>query len=168
MTTSFSLVTTWTPATDGEPLGYGIELTNTGDAAVRDFTLGFSGPARIDPQATLENGRLLKRLSNHTLIAPPDGFVLQPGETWTATARGLSYGLRHWSDGANSAYVVLEDGGIVAVPTAPTPGKGHNSPLLKGAVKFPVPAKAPAPFSIIPWEKEVAATGEASQARTSW
>jgi hexosaminidase len=159
MTKSFSLVTTWSPATATEPLGYGIELTNKGDTPVANFQLGFSGPARIDPHATLENGKLLVRLSNHTLIAPPDGFVLQPGETWTATARGLSYGLRHWSDGANSAYVVLEGGEIVAVPTAPTQGKGHNSPLLKGTMKFPVPARAPAPYSIIPWPNHVDASG---------
>lgn len=159
MTTAFSLVTTWTPAKDGEPLGYGIELTNNGDTPVSDFTLGFSGPARIDPHATLENGKLLKRLSNHTLIAPPDGFVLRPGQTWTAVARGLSYGLRHWSDGANSGYVVLSDGTIVPLATAPTKGKGHNSPLLKGAAKFPVPAKAPVPVSVIPWPQSVATTG---------
>lgn len=156
---SFALVTTWSPATATEPLGYGLELTNTGDAPVANFQLGFSGPARIDPHATLENGKLLVRLSNHTMIAPPDGFVLQPGETWTATARGLSYGLRHWSDGANSAYVVLEDGGVVAIQTTPTQGKGHNSPLLKGAARFPVPSNAPVAHSIIPWPRHVATTG---------
>lgn len=159
MTISFSLVTTWTPATDDSPLGYGIELTNTGDVEVSNFQLGFSGPARIDPHATLENGKLLKRLSNHTLIAPPDGLVLKPGETWKSTARGLSYGLRHWSDGANSGYVVLADGTVVTLATAPTQAKGHNSPLLKGAAKFPVPAKAPVPVSIIPWPRSVATTG---------
>ena len=52
----------------------------------------------------------MKRLSNHTVFAPPDGFVLKPGATWVVTARGLSYPLRHWSDGANTAYVVLADG----------------------------------------------------------
>ncbi|HLV82675.1 MAG TPA: beta-N-acetylhexosaminidase [Devosia sp.] len=159
MTTSFSLVTTWTPATDDAPLAYGLELTNTGDSPVSGFTLGFSGPARIDPTATLENGKLLKRLSNYTLIAPPDGLVLAPGETWTSIARGLSYGLRHWSDGANAAYVELADGTIVNLATVPTQGKGHNSPLLKGAAKFPVPAKAPVQVSIIPWPKSVATTG---------
>ncbi|MFD2648375.1 beta-N-acetylhexosaminidase [Devosia albogilva] len=157
---SFSLVTTWTPASDTEPLGYGLELTNTGDEPVSNFQLGFSGPARIDPHATLENGKLLRRLSNHTLIAPPDGFVLEPGATWTATARGLSYGLRHWSDGANSAYVVLADGTLVPIATAPTKGKGHNAPLLKGAARFPVPAKAPVNVSIIPWPQSVATTGQ--------
>lgn len=156
---SFSLVTTWSPATGTEPLGYGIELTNTGDEPVSNFQLGFSGPARIDPHATLENGKLLRRLSNHTLIAPPDGFVLQPGETWTATARGLSYGLRHWSDGANAAYVVLSDGAVVAIPTKPTLGKGQNAPLIKGAARFPVPARAPVAHSIIPWPQAVATTG---------
>jgi len=159
MPASFSLVTTWTPATADEPLGYGLELTNTGKEPVSGFQLGFSGPARVDPQATLENGKLLRRLSNHTLIAPPDGFTLQPGETWTAVARGLSYGLRHWSDGANSAYVVLADGEIVAIPVAPTQGKGHNSPLRKGAARFRVPAKAPVAHSIIPWPKSVATHG---------
>src|SRR5215217_8075412 len=134
MPISFSLATTWTPATDGEPLGYGIELTNTGDTPVANFQLGFSGPARIDPTATLENGTLLKRLSNHTLIAPPDGFVLQPGQTWTSIARGLSYGLRHWSDGANTGYVTLADGTIFTLATTPTQGMGHNSPLLKGTM----------------------------------
>lgn len=155
----FSLVTTWTPASGDVPLGYGLELTNTGDEPIQNFQLGFSGPARIDPHATLENGRLLVRLSNYTLIAPPEGFVLQPGETWTATARGLSYGLRHWSDGANSAYVVLEDGRTIAVPTLPTQGKGQNAPLRKGAARFPVPAKAPVAHSIIPWPNHVATSG---------
>jgi len=159
MSAKFSLVTTWTPASESEPLGYSLELTNIGDVPVSWFQLGFSGPARVDPTATLENGKLLKRLSNHTTIAPPDGYVLEPGKTWIATARGLSYGLRHWSDGANSAYVVLADGQVISIPTAPTKGKGHNSPLLKGAARFPVPAKVPVAHSIIPWPKSVATTG---------
>ncbi|WP_193337081.1 beta-N-acetylhexosaminidase [Devosia beringensis] len=159
MTIALSLATTWTPPTDGEELAYGLELTNDGDTAITNFTLGFSGPARIDPTATLENGKLLKRLSNHTLIAPPDGFVLEPGATWRSVARGLSYGLRHWSDGANAAYVALADGTIITLPTAPTQGKGHNAPLLKGTAKFRIPAKAPVSVSIIPWPKSVATTG---------
>ncbi|MGV8833613.1 MAG: beta-N-acetylhexosaminidase [Devosia sp.] len=159
MTIALSLATTWSPATPTEELAYGLELTNHGDAAITGFKLGFSGPARIDPTATLENGQLLTRLSNYTLIAPPEGFVLQPGQTWTAIARGLSYGLRHWSDGANSAYVELADGTVMTLATPPTQGKGNNSPLLKGTASFPVPAKAPVAVSIIPWPKSVATTG---------
>lgn len=159
MSLSFAFVTTWTPATDTEPLGYGLELTNTGDEAVTGFQLAFSGPSRLEPGATVENGTLIQRLSNHTIVAPPPGYVLQPGATWTATARGLSYGLRHWSDGARAAYVILADGGTIAIPVAPTQRTGHNAPLLKGTARFTVPAKAPVAHSIIPWPRHVATSG---------
>ena len=156
---ALSLSTTWTPAKDGESLAYGIRLTNDGDTPLADFTLCFSGPARIDPHATIENGRLVKRLSNHTEVAPPEGFVLAPGASWTVTARGLSYGLRHWSDGANSGYVALADGSTITLSTAPTQGLGFNGQLLKGSKRFPVPARAPVPVSIVPWPKSVETKG---------
>jgi len=119
-TPKLNLVTTWTPARDGKPLAYGIELTNNGDAPLRDFKLGVNGPARIDTKAEIEGAALVERLSNHTLLAPPAGFVLEPGATWVITVRGLSYPLRHWSDGTNTAYVALADGSTVRVATEPT------------------------------------------------
>ena len=156
---SLALATVWTPATATEPLSYAILLTNRGAIPLSNFKLGLSGPARIDPHAEVEGGTLEKRLSNHSLFAPPAGYILGPGETWTVTARGLSYGLRHWSDGANSAYVTLADGTILPVITTPTQSTSTNAPLLKGAARFPVPAKAPVSVSIIPWPKNVAVTG---------
>ncbi len=153
------LVTTWTPARDGKPLVYGIELTNDGTAPLSHFKLGVNGPARIDPSAEIEGATLLERLSNHTLLAPPAGFVLEPGATWVILVRGLSYPLRHWSDGANTAYVALEDGTTVHVATEPTDAVGANAPLLKGAMRFVMPAKVPASVSIIPWPKRVAVEG---------
>ncbi|HTN61084.1 MAG TPA: family 20 glycosylhydrolase, partial [Devosia sp.] len=156
---TLSLATIWTPAKDDQPLSYAIKLTNNGSAPISNFKLGLSGPARIDPYAEVEGGVLEKRLSNHSLFAPPAGYVLAPGETWTVTARGLSYGLRHWSDGANSSYVTLADGSILPVITAPTHSTAGNAPLLKGAARFPVPAKTPVAVSIIPWPKNVSVTG---------
>src|ERR1700712_2267821 len=129
------LVTTFPPARDSDALIYGIELTNEGSEPLRDFQLGINGPARIDTKAEVEGGRLLERLSNHSLFAPPEGFVLEPGATWVLAARGLSYPLRHWSDGANAAYVVLADGRTVRVGTEPTEAVGANAPLLKGAMR---------------------------------
>jgi hexosaminidase len=156
---TLSLATIWTPAKDDQPLSYVIKLTNNGSAPISNFKLGLSGPARIDPHAEVEGGTLEKRLSNHSLFAPPSGFVLAPGETWSVTARGLSYGLRHWSDGANSSYVALADVTILPVITAPTQSTAGNAPLLKGAARFPVPAKTPVSVSIIPWPKNVSVTG---------
>ena len=161
-TPKLNLVTTWTPARDGKPLAYGIELTNNGDAPLRDFKLGVNGPARIDTKAEIEGAALVERLSNHTLLAPPAGFVLEPGATWVITVRGLSYPLRHWSDGTNTAYVALADGSTVRVATEPTDAVGANAPLLKGAMRFPLPAKVPAPISVIPWPKRVAISGAVS------
>jgi hexosaminidase len=159
MTIALSLATTWTPATADVPLAYGVKLTNRGDQPLTGFTLAFSGPARIDPRATVENARLLNRVSNHTHVAPPEGLVLQPGETWELTFRGLSWPLRHWQDGANAGYVVLADGTTVSIPVAPTHAVGNNAPLRKGATRYKVPAKAPVSVSIIPWPKSVATTG---------
>jgi hexosaminidase len=156
---TLALATIWTPATATQPLSYAIKLTNNGAAPISNFKLGLSGPARIDPHAEIEGGVLEKRLSNHSLFAPPAGYVLAPGETWTVTARGLSYGLRHWSDGANSSYVTLADGTILPVITSPTHSTAGNAPLLKGAARFPVPAKTPVSVSIIPWPKNVSVTG---------
>ena len=159
MTQSFLLETAWTPATKFEPLAYALKLTNNTAEPLQGFVLSLSGPARLDPAATLENGVLLTRLSNHTRLAPPVGFILKPGATWVVTARGLSYPLRHWSDGANTAYVELADGSIAPVAVAGTVAKGDNRPLKRGAARFPVPVDAPVPISVIPWPNKVAVEG---------
>src|SRR3954466_12389419 len=146
-TPELHLVTTWTPARDGKPLVYSVELNNAGDTPLKDFKLGINGPARIDTQAEIDGATLVERLSNHSLLAPPAGFVLEPGATWVILVRGLSYPLRHWSDGGNLGYVVPRGGRAVRVGTEPTEAVGANAPLLKGAMRFPMPAKVPAPIS---------------------
>lgn len=158
---SFRLETEWTPAAAGRPLAYLLKLTNRSDTAVSGFRLAVSGPARIDPAARIEGGTLTARLSNHSEFAPPEGFVLAPGATWTLAVHGLSYPLRHWSDGANAAYVVFEDGSTAPVGVAATVSRGDNAPLKRGAVLYPVPATAPVSISVIPWPAEVNIGGRA-------
>jgi hexosaminidase len=137
--TTLALATVWTPATATEPLSYAILLTNTGGTPISNFKLGVSGPARIDPHAEVEGGTLEKRLSNHSMFAPPSGYVLAPGDTWEITCRGLSYPLRHWSDGVRGAYVVRADGALVEVVVLPTATYGADLRPRSGAVRFPVP-----------------------------
>jgi hexosaminidase len=156
----FSLETIWTPASGSEPLSYALKLTNLSGAPLAGFQLCVSGPARIDPAATLEGGELTARLSNHSQFAPPHGFVLEPGGTWTITAHGLSYPLRHWSDGANTAYVVLADGSTATVSVAPTRAIGNNGALKKGAERYPVPKSVPVSISVIPWPAKVSVDGK--------
>jgi hexosaminidase len=155
----FRLETTFAPASASRTLAYSLTLTNQSDRPIADFRLCVSGPARIDPAATIEGGRLAARLSNHSKFAPPDGFVLEPGRSWTVTARGLSYPLRHWTDGATAAYVVFADGTTAAVALTPTKAIGDNAPLKRGAAIYPVPNAAPAPVSIVPWPQKVSVSG---------
>ena len=117
----------WTPASDGQALAYSLKLTNASKQALKDFRLCISGPARIDPAAAIEGATLVERLSNHAEFAPPAGFVLEPGAAWTLTARGLSYPLRHWTDGATGAYLVVDrvqDMFFVVLQNAPS-GRLH-------------------------------------------
>lgn len=155
----FILETSWTPASDNEPPAYTFALTNNSGTAVKDFKLFVSGPARIDPAATLEGASLIARLSNHSGFAPVEGFMLRAGSSWRFTAHQLSYPLRHWSDGANTAYLELDDGTVVTVSIAPTQSKVDNAPLKRGAAMFPVPAVAPVAVSVVPWPAKVSAGG---------
>lgn len=156
---AFRLETTFTPADEGENLVYALTLTNNSASPVGGFRLCFSGPDRIDPAATIENGALVERLSNHSELAPPDGFVLAPGKSWIVTVRGLSYPLRHWTDGATAAYLVFADGTTAPVAVTPTRKMGDNAPLKRGAEIYPVPEIAPVPVSIIPWPQQVSVSG---------
>jgi hexosaminidase len=156
---NYQLETVWVPAGLDEVPAYTLSLTNNTDKPLEGFTLCVSGPARIDPAATMEGGRLLKRLSNHAEFAPPEGFVLQAGETWTIRAHGMSYHPKHWTDGANAGYVVLADNSAVPVSVAPTRAKGDNAALARGAAVYPVPKFAPVPISVVPWPSAVSVSG---------
>ncbi|MDH6233525.1 hexosaminidase [Mesorhizobium soli] len=156
------LQTHWTPAAAGESLAYSLTLTNHSSTPLKGFKLCVSGPARIDPEAVMEGGSLTARLSNHSELSPPDGFVLEPGASWTVTAHGLSYPLRHWTDGANTAYVALADGTTLPVAVAATKAKGDNAPLKRGAEIYPVPVAAPVPVAIVPWPNSISVSGSVS------
>jgi hexosaminidase len=159
---AFRLTTTWHPATDHEPLAYSLTLTNLSNEPVGDFRLCVNGPGRIDPAATVEGGILADRLSNHSEFAPADDFVLQPKASWTITARGLSYPLRHWTDGAATAYIALADGKTMPVAITPTRAVGDNAPLKRGAEIYPVPSHVDIPLSVVPWPHTISISGARS------
>lgn len=156
---AFRLRTTWTPAEGDTPAAYALTLSSDAPDPLAGFRLCVSGPGRIDPAVPVEGGTLGARLSNHAEFVPPDDFVLAPGRSWTVTARGLSYPLRHWTDGATAAYLVLADGTAVPVAVTPTRKVGHDAPLKRGAESYPVPETAPVPVPVIPWPRHVAVEG---------
>lgn len=153
------LETHWTPSSEDRQLSYALTLTNASDRALSGFRLCISGPGRIDPAAVIEGGSLRTRLSNYAEFMPPEGFVLAPNAAWTVTARGLSYPLRHWTEGTNTAYVVFEDGTTLPVTVMPSRAAGDNASPKRGADVYPVPDIAPVAVSIVPWPNGVAVSG---------
>ncbi len=147
-------------AKDGEPNSYTLSLTNQAKVPLTGFTLCISGPNRVDARAKITGGRIVNSLSNHLELAPDQEFSLAPGSTWTVKATGLHYNLQHWTDGATTAYLVLEDGQTCRVATAPTRYEGDNQPLLRGTERYPVPPDPPEPLAIIPWPHSVQISGQ--------
>ncbi len=156
---AFTLESHWKPADGDRPAEYRLRLTNRSGAALTGFSLCFTGPARLAPQDEVEGATLIRRLSNFTELAPPAGLTLAPGAVWQATARHLSYPLRHWSDGATAAYLTLADGTTCPVEVTATRKAGQNGANLRGARRFAVPARPPVSLSLLPWPSHVAVEG---------
>ena len=139
----YLLETLWVSVGTADKSVYALTLTNNSDGPLKGFRLGVSGPARIDPAAEIEGGRLLIRLSNYAEFAPLEGFELKPGATWTLKAHGMSFEPRHWTDGANAAFLVLSDGTMAPVAVLASRAHGDNAELKRGAAVYPVPKVAP-------------------------
>jgi hexosaminidase len=155
----FRLTSAWTPAgAHGEALCV-LTLTNNSGAPVSGFKLCITGPARIDPNAVIEGAVLSNRLSNYSEFAPEEGFILAAGASWKIMVRGLSYPLRHWSDGATAAYLAFEDGASIQVEPSPTLHAANNKPLLKGTARLEMSAVPGAPVSVIPWPNQISISG---------
>lgn len=154
----FVLESEWTKAESR----YRLTLTNHTKAAIRDFRLGFSGPARVSDDAEIVGGKVIAQLSNYCEIAPDPGFVLAPGAVWTLDILKLDYPIRHWTDGATTGFVILSDNSTVAAMTFPTRLAGSDAIRRKGTMPMPVPANPPVTVSIVPWPKSVDVTGRRS------
>jgi hexosaminidase len=153
--TGFRLTSAWTPAGGESEALYVLTLTNNSGVPVSAFKLCITGPARIDPNAAIEGAVLSKRLSNYSELSPEDGFVFTSGASWKITIRGLSYPLRHWSDGATAAYLAFEDGASIRVDPSPTLHTANNKPLLKGTARLEMSAVSGALVSIVPWPNQI-------------
>lgn len=143
---------------DGANGHYRLSLANQTNAPLEGFRLGFSGPVRVNEAAVVSNGRIVTRLSNYAEIAPPQGLVLQPGETWDVVVDKLDYPLRHWTDGAVTGFVIYGDGRAVPAITKPVSREG-SEPYPRGTMRLGEPASA---ISVLPWPNKVTVAGRRS------
>lgn len=157
---TLQLETAFEPSADNKNSVYTLRLKNHSSESLSGFRLCISGPARVDPRGVVDQATISRRLSNFTEFSPPEGFVLDPGGVWTISIKDMSRPLRHWSDGARAAYLVLDDGRVMSLTVAPTQSTVSQAPLKRGADLPPLPVSSPEPFSIIPWSAEVSVTAE--------
>ncbi|MBN9308532.1 beta-N-acetylhexosaminidase [Devosia sp.] len=154
-----TLSSQWRPASEGVAARYRLVLHNHGADTLRDFRLGFSGPARVSDDAEIVGGRVVAQLSNFCEIAPDKGFSLAPGQSWVIDVLKLDYPIRHWTDGATTGFLILADGSTHSLRTVPTAREGSDAVRRKGTAVSEVPEHPPVPVSIIPWPKSVAVSG---------
>ena len=95
-----------------------LRLVNTGRDAIAGFELTFTSVVQLDPAPPAS---LVGRVSGCHVVAPPAGFVLEPGRMWELTAT-CGHRPGHANDGPASAFVTVEDGTAIAV----TVGSAHR------------------------------------------
>ncbi|MCA1440068.1 beta-N-acetylhexosaminidase [Ensifer sp. IC4062] len=148
---SYRLESAWQP--DGGPFGrFTFTLVNLSDDPLSDFRLVYTSLTRVIDAAACENAVFLRRNANFHEFAPPKGFVLGSGESWTFTVSGLHRQAKHCTDGAKSAYLTLSDGRHVPVAVSDL--------LLEGATSEPPPQRLPEgrlelPFALQPWPAKI-------------
>ena len=149
----------WTDATNDAPNKYAIVLTNCSSHVLKDFSLCFNAPCRVDAAATVVGGVVTKLLSNHTTIKPPEKFILAPGASWKVEIQNMHWRLHHWSDGVRAAYLAFDDGTTARVQIAPTQNVNNNVPPRRGTKRLAIPVGVEEPISVVPWPNEVNISG---------
>lgn len=146
----YRLENAWEPV-DDDPCGrFVFTLLNLSDAPLGGFKLAYTTLTRIKDaeEARCDNAVFLRRNANFHQFAPPQGLVLQPGESWRFTVAPLWRPAKHRTDGAKSAYLTLADGRHVDVSV--------DDVLLSGRAPEPAPVLMPKgeirePFHLLPW-----------------
>lgn len=155
---NFVLDSYFQPSDDLAKARFDLALTNTGSKAVSSFSLAFTSVTRAVNSATLKNAAGFTRVANFHEITPPDGLVLQPGETWSFSIEGLSHPGRHRLDGPKSAYLTAS-GAIHDVQCTDLEAPAE---LDTGERKQVPNGHVDTPLYIVPWPQSVDFAGKKS------
>jgi hypothetical protein len=92
-----------------------MRLVNTGPDAIDDLELTFTTVVQLDPTPP---ARLVGRRAGCHVVAPPAGYVLEPGAVWELTAT-CGHRPGHANDGPASAFVTAGER-LITVSTGVT------------------------------------------------
>jgi hexosaminidase len=133
-----------------------LTLRNRGTKAVSGFRLALTSLFRVK-DGGLRGARVVEQISNYLVVAPPDGFVVTPGGSWSFTAERLSHRLTHYTYGPKSAYLICADESLepVAVSLMTRDGAPGEPRLSAGAIPAANAADAALPVTPFPAEASV-------------
>lgn len=155
MTASFRIENSWHP--DPAPAGRLImTLVNLSAAAQSGFTLCYTSISRVVGTPEFINGRFLMRDASYHEIAPPEGFALPPGASWTVEVMPLNRSPFHVTDGLKTAFLRLSDGTLAPVETGALALSGRADP--PPAPRLPPGDLGDTPFSLTPWPADLSLT----------
>lgn len=159
MTASFRLQTEWHgEAPSGGELRF--HLFNLTQHDLSGFTLCYTTQSRIKGAPEISNGRLVGYDASFQEIAPPEGFVLGAGGTWSLGIAPVWRSPFHRGDGAMSAYLKAKDGHLIPVDVGDL--------IFEGLAAQPAAPRLPegqpdrkAPYALIPWPAHIETTAGA-------
>lgn len=155
---TFVLDSYFHPSEDLANARFDLALTNTGNKAAASFSLAFTSVTRAANGARLKNAAGYSRVANFHEITPPDGLVLQPGDTWSFSIVGLSHPGRHRLDGPKSAYLTAT-GAMHEVQCTDLQAPDE---LDTGERKLVPEGRTDTPLHIVPWPQDVDFAGQKS------
>ena len=141
-----TLTSEWSAGSAAREHIYTIRLTNVSGQELDGFSLCISGAVPFAPDATIRGGSLGNVLSTYAELLPPSGFRLLPGGTWEIGVRDSGHPMHHWSDGVQSAYLMLRGGQTCAV-TSLRVGRAIQQAGIRRAVRVPRPSSVRAPLA---------------------
>ncbi|AJY46331.1 beta-N-acetylhexosaminidase [Martelella endophytica] len=145
---AFRLENSWRPV-DGDPTGaFDFSLHNLSDEPLSGFSLAYTSLTRVSTKSTFENAVFVHRNANYHEFRAPDGLTLSPGESWRFSVNGLTRPAQHRTDGAKSAYLILDGDRYVDIAV-------DDLMLAGSTAERPQPllpeGEAKEPWFILPW-----------------
>ncbi len=143
---AYRLEARYTPLDDERMGRFDLTLHNHSDQSLTDFTLCFSALTRAGRGATCVNAVLLRRVANFHEFAPPQGFSLAPGASWSFALEGLTHRPKHRLDGPKAGYLALKTG-----TARVTTGDLRTYAFATGPLRHIPEGKLEIPLSVTPW-----------------
>jgi len=158
---SFCLDSDWVP-TGAAAGAVRLTLTNLSGRPLSNFRLAFTAHLRLEADDQLRGASLVRQIFGYHVIAPPADYVLMPATSWSVTAHPLNHSPQHYTSGLKSAYLTLEDGGVVPVASTPTT-RNHESgsPRLETPPSSKLPRGALA-VAVLPFPLKIEIAGRAA------